>query len=1741
MRGKLSRMWRASISLMLVFCMLVSMAPAAFAVDSGSEQTTINYVSLGDSVSLGSGSYPNLFASWLVEEGYAVDVEHSALTMEAMRAEDLHFILTYSGANSAVAEAEEFNEAAWNNAFSAGDYYTWKNFTSNGIITAEVAKQYQAAVAAADLLTVGIGNANFGDFLMDCAMDAVNGELAWVDVENAMGDLNASLKTELTAVYNKLLAKLEAQVGNEMAVSLANAMVYTMVGCVVNYEAALDEIVAMNPDVEIIIVPVINTMDGVKLTYNGNTYDIGSYIDDGLKALNAYLALVATKYENTIFYAEVGEVELQGNVADALPRADIIDTIVGENGDGMIWEMMADKVGSFYEGAKLVPITEAQVAEYEGLDAADKANYVIDADTNAVNSDKVNEAISLSLYLAFEEAIKASQGKALSVEGLKDLADSEALINSVVANVTAKLDNASAQYEDEAYAAIADLVNTKLEEELAAKDITYDANLDEEDIKTLMADSEECEALIQELAFDIAAAGINTELGTDLNVEQIKALYNGTVAEEYPGLMDDLVYAGIAKNVTESEDSDIQKYKAHLDTAEEVKALFTGGEEYVFGKAIELVKDELSKTLGKELTAAQIEVLYGGDKTTIEETYPGLLEELSVEAAYVVAAEELEKETGDVWTKEDVKELENYTAQDVYQKVADNSDGKLSIDEVSHLHNDTDGTYTEGKAYELVAEEAGIELAELVGLVNGDAAVIAKKAVEEGGFATEAEFLDLYNLDTTSADVVINYMVATADEETSYEELKSLYDAKDSDFMDAYKEVVDAHDDAVQFVSDKQAEAKDAIKQATEGLEEVVKACNEVFDAQAELKNTLLNEKERIQGELIKNVQDGVDTAVNTLNTEVIGKKGEAETEILNTVKKEIDENAIPTLKNEVLPTIRTTVNNNIDNLCKMLAVSEAVVAAVEEDAALTGMLSIMARCLIGDGLGFLPTADGHKTIAEAVEKAYKDKHTVQDETKENVDLALDKVIEVLEENGMNITATAIQNGLDYITDLDGAVADLKAELQKQIDDYKSGIMPALQTDLAAMQELLTTLENKLAALETKLAGLEAKLNDLNNTPDAAASAIEALEKAIAETNSAISATKEKIAYINTCIASLNEKLMQMSETLADLQAAVEKMDTSVKGVYAAVSTKDLSFHDAFNHLETARQGAIEAISEVEELYHQLKDLGNDAIKFIDTVKDEVTTAVTILGGAMYVAYKLLPESVEAKIKAEAEAKIDDLKAQIEEKKAELEQEVKEEVKAELQKQIDALEAEIDAVEAKAAEDIESLGGVNEDAVNLINEVLDDTYNAIYAEWENVEKTLKLDIDAKNDVLEASAQAIKNLVAFAEEEVDKVIEEAKAIYADVINAEYTITDSSYYVALGDASAYSAENNSYVDILAADPQLALEEAYKNAYSERTIDQMLADIRGGDIPADVTTADLITVRFDNSQIVKNAFYHAFTYMKGVEGTDVYTFEWEALIGEKGVVAVNNFLAALEEELEKYGMEDMKLIEMADGATLPAEGRTLDKAFVHMAEAYLYYSIQYMLSIPEYVAEIHKINPDAVIIFVGMSNPFGNTVLTHENLNIEVGNYMGTIVEYVDMIGKGFCMLFPNATYVSAQDVETSASNVEMDLTQFFVTYVQDQKATLYPTEAGHTYIKEQILKALTIIDERSTEPACLLGDVNDDGKVDGRDLTRLARYLAEVPNMVIHELNSDVNLDGFVDGRDLTRLARFLAEVPGVELG
>ncbi len=95
-------------------------------------------------------------------------------------------------------------------------------------------------------------------------------------------------------------------------------------------------------------------------------------------------------------------------------------------------------------------------------------------------------------------------------------------------------------------------------------------------------------------------------------------------------------------------------------------------------------------------------------------------------------------------------------------------------------------------------------------------------------------------------------------------------------------------------------------------------------------------------------------------------------------------------------------------------------------------------------------------------------------------------------------------------------------------------------------------------------------------------------------------------------------------------------------------------------------------------------------------------------------------------------------------------------------------------------------------------------------------------------------------------------------------------------------------------------------------------------------------------------------------------------------------------------------------------------------------------------------------------------------------------------------------------------------------------------LHPSGKGQKIMAEYMMAemiSLGVFNDNSPKPES--GDVNSDGKVDRKDLTRLAQYFARW-SVEIDNIQSDANGDGTVDRKDLTRLAQYFARWD-VELG
>ena len=292
---------------------------------AGGAKIVTNYVSLGDSMAngycfegyrqgnlgageflngegvYGEGAYPLQFEEWLEEQGNLVN--HTKLAPSAMRAEDLNYLLG----------GRDEPTDGWQDQVNG---YT--NIQDDNVLK----PHFQNAVTNADIITMGVGNASFGAYMLHRVTDALgilNGSLDEDDkvtLEQALVGLDEEQKSIVLEVYNTMMAQLKAYVPAELAEQfhvedICNIVAYTVAGFILNYEGSLEQIVALNPDVEVILVGLMNTTYGMEITGEGVSVPVGDIMDEVFGALNAYIAaLPAVKQANgewadaTFYYAE---------------------------------------------------------------------------------------------------------------------------------------------------------------------------------------------------------------------------------------------------------------------------------------------------------------------------------------------------------------------------------------------------------------------------------------------------------------------------------------------------------------------------------------------------------------------------------------------------------------------------------------------------------------------------------------------------------------------------------------------------------------------------------------------------------------------------------------------------------------------------------------------------------------------------------------------------------------------------------------------------------------------------------------------------------------------------------------------------------------------------------------------------------------------------------------------------------------------------------------------------------------------------------------------------------------------------------------------------------------------------------------------------------------------------------------------------------------------------------------------
>lgn len=868
-----------------------------------------------------------------------------------------------------------------------------------------------------------------------------------------------------------------------------------------------------------------------------------------------------------------------------------------------------------------------------------------------------------------------------------------------------------------------------------------------------------------------------------------------------------------------------------------------------------------------------------------------------------------------------------------------------------------------------------------------------------------------------------------------------------------------------------------------------------------------------------------------------------------------------------------------------LVALPDAMSAALTADETVYSLLNLFARMLIGNGVGCHPSAEGHDTLTAEIIEAYENGFTVQDQVTAKVEIALDEIAKLVEQYGPEVLDEvynyAVEQG--YVAALETAVAELKAELETRTENYlneakKAQLEAAVGETAEGVEEVIAQLEETIAALEATIAAVESQIADI--------------EAAVAELEAGLDAIGQELADLAQAVVELENAAAAVVNVLKGAA------DTSVEAVIAAV--------------EAARDAACAAAGLVETTYDQVAALIGEVTELAVLTGEKVAALAEMVAADLQAAYDALPEEVKAEIeaavaeiqkaaeeavacveaelaeqiaalKAELQPIIDAKVAELEAVLAQMEQEIAEktaELKAQLaekQAELESLIAELEnaaeeqkaAIEEKIAE-VEAAIAELEAQINQIREQVEAAYAEAVEALEEAIEELKAELEAKiAELTEAAEEKIAEIIAEAEAKIaqlqaagEAIAEELAAILEEIKNTVEAVK-TEVEAMVGETIDNVEDLIAAAQVMAENLLVTVEEkvqevidAFEDAYVNATTSNYVPDensfyVAIGDSSAvsesyvDVL-AENLGVDYANlaqeNLLVEDTYAVLEKNAETIAKADLITvgFTSNGFVNE-AINQVTGFGAGEMDWATYVGAENVPYVEevLAELSAYIAE--SVDNAqtaamLTTAVEAYAYSCVSYACNLPEVINAIRAINPDATIVIVGMYNPLEDvTVALDENTTINIGEYLDYLTEAAGVHATAYAMLTSNGIYIAAPDVQTvyeaNGGSNTMALDSLLMEYLRNWGKNMLPSEEGHEYIAAQIAGALTKNAE-TPEETVLYGDVDRDGDVDGMDLLRLQKYLAG-DDVEIDLKAADVDANAGVDGKDLLRLQKYLA--------
>ncbi|MBE6608660.1 MAG: hypothetical protein E7633_08920 [Ruminococcaceae bacterium] len=774
------------------------------------------------------------------------------------------------------------------------------------------------------------------------------------------------------------------------------------------------------------------------------------------------------------------------------------------------------------------------------------------------------------------------------------------------------------------------------------------------------------------------------------------------------------------------------------------------------------------------------------------------------------------------------------------------------------------------------------------------------------------------------------------------------------------------------------------------------------------------------------------------------------------------------------------------------------------------------------------------------------------------------------------MTATTVANTEEeLVADLEAAIAETKAALD-ELDAAIAYVKGQIETDKSGIEAIKAAIEEikaNIAATEAALAEVNAAMNKLVSDLDDLGINLELLKKVAAgvkiDPEEVYEAVKGLLENLPETIATIEDLYEATVEAVETAKAAVEAIKASVEVINAKVENIIKSAEDL---IAIEGEKAEEIKKAAEDIYALAEAFVKANLPAIEEALENTATEVDVViareiakvealwaeygdavKAAIAIAYLYCEEKGYIQLAEDyitdyietAEEALEDLEKYLEELDLEdldLENLDVEEIIAELEAKFDIeIDIEIDTTEAEVViakikayiqsvkDEIAKAKKALEDAKATV-ELLTSDAEAVFEALANLKETLcdlgnsvcDLKAAVKDEVLKLVGYAnligekvlgvVDTLDAYADIFVDGVIIAKNGIIAvieelvyEATHADYVKDKDSYYVAFGDGTAVS---ESYVDLLAKE----LEVKFNNLAQAGLKVEDMFDIIDANV-AEIKKADLITIGFGNNTFITEALNNALDYENAPE------YDWAKYVGEEGAEYVAKALAELKIMLDEEGLGEMM-------------GMPVSELAVIAVESYAYSCVAYAVNLPMIANEIAEINPEALVILIGMYNPLEGVVIDLGETKLDISDYLGYLAKAAGLESLIYAIVTGDATYVSAPDVDTKLDSEALDILDIINEFAINQGENLDPSADGHEYIKNQILEALNVTEEE----VILLGDANNDGEVNAIDAMYILQYDAELIDA--EEINlelADVNGDGKVNSIDAMYVLRYDAEL------